>query len=71
MTTCTPLRKKSFENVTGKGENVCNQHFLLFLQYFYSKNKFNVFSLTFHLSSVDAFNLDKAKTVSSCKGFID
>ena len=26
----TPLEKKAFENIVGKGENAGNQHFLLF-----------------------------------------
>ena len=30
----TTLKKKSFENTVGKGENVGNQHFLLFPQCF-------------------------------------
>ena len=35
------LRKKSFENIVGKGENAGNQHFLFFPQYFqpYPKKK--------------------------------
>ena len=30
----TPLEKKAFENIVGKGENTGNQHFLLFQQCF-------------------------------------
>ena len=30
----TPLEKKAFENIEGKGENAGNQHFLLFPQCF-------------------------------------
>ena len=30
----TPLRKRPFENIVGKGENAGNQHFLLFPQCF-------------------------------------
>ena len=32
--TMTKKKKKTFENVVGKGENAANQHFLLFLQRF-------------------------------------
>ena len=41
MTTSdTPLRKKIFKNIMGKGENADNQHFLHFLQSFLPhKNK--------------------------------
>ena len=31
----TILYKNSFENIEGKGENAGNQHFLLFLQFFF------------------------------------
>ena len=30
----TALRKKVFENILGKGENIGNQHFLLFTKCF-------------------------------------
>ena len=30
----TPLEKKAFENIMGKGENAGNQHFLFFPQCF-------------------------------------
>ena len=32
--TIMTLKKKPFENIVGKWENACNQHFLLFPQYF-------------------------------------
>ena len=32
----TPLEKKAFENIVGKGENAGHQHFLLFPQCFLS-----------------------------------
>ena len=32
----TPMEKKAFENIMGKGENAGNQHFLLFPQCFQS-----------------------------------
>ena len=40
------LEKKTFENIVGKGENACNQHFLLFPQCFFylSQNRFQFFS---------------------------
>ena len=52
------LRKLSFENIVGNGENAGNKHFLLFLQYFLPlPTQISIFPLTFILSSASAFNL--------------
>ena len=59
----TALKKKSFENIVGIGENAGNKHFLLFLQSFIpipkliSVFKFNSF---FHQQVL----LDESKTLS-------
>ena len=58
----TALRRKSFENIVGKGENAGNQHFLLFPAVFSSIPKTNfIFFVVFVLSSANAFSLDKSK----------
>ena len=54
---------RPFENITGKGENAGNQHFLLFPQCFLPIPK-RIFVLKFHLSSANAFNLDQSKNLS-------
>ena len=55
------------KNILGKGENVGNRHFLLFLQCFLSLlNKFQ-FLATLILSSANAFNLRQSKTLLFCK----
>ena len=44
MLNLATLKEKAFENIVGKGENVGNQHFLLFPQCFlHSKKKFQFF----------------------------
>ena len=53
------LKKKAFENTVGKGENAGNQLFRLFPQCFLRKS-FNC-SVTFIMSSTNAFNLDQLK----------
>ena len=59
--TLMTYRKKPFENIEGKGENAGNQHFILFPQCFLPSPKTNFdLSLTFILSSGDAFNLDQS-----------
>ena len=60
------LKKKPLENIVGKGENAGNQHFLLFPQCFPSihPQKNFCFSVTFILSSANAFNLDQSKNLS-------
>ena len=58
------LTKKPFEKIEGKGENTGNQHFLLSQNVFYpAKTNFN-FSVTFILSSANAFSLDQSKILS-------
>ena len=47
----------------GKGENACNQYFLLFPQYFVHVQK-QISNFQQHLSSANAFNLDQSKNVS-------
>ena len=56
----TCLEKKLFQNIVGKGENAGNKHFLLFPQSFllYQRQKL---SCMLHLSSANAFNLNKLK----------
>ena len=52
----------------GKEENAGNQHFLVFPQCFLSYEKTTLtFSVTFYLSSANAFNLGKPKNLSSGK----
>ena len=61
----TTLYNKPFENIVGKGENAGNQHFLLFPQCFLPFPKqVSFFSVTFILSSANAFNLDQSKILS-------
>ena len=64
----TTLRKKAFENIMGKGENVGNNPFLLFPQYFLSfpKTNFSIWD-TIILSSANAFSLAKSKILSCGK----
>ena len=59
------LKKKPFENIMGKDENAGNQHFLLFPLCFSAlpKTNFN-FSVTFLLSSTNAFKFDQSKNTS-------
>ena len=55
------LSRKPFENIVGKRENAGNQHFLLFPTMFSTLHKTNfMFSVTFILLSVNAFNLEKS-----------
>ena len=61
--------KKPFENIVGKGENIGNQHFLLFPQCFQPFTKqFSNFHLC--LSSAHASNLDQSKNMSFGKDLI-
>ena len=54
-------KKKTLENIVGKGENAGNQHFLLFPQCFLPFLKQSSVSESHLLSSANAFNLDKSK----------
>ena len=55
----TTLRKKTFEQIMGKEENNCNQHFLLFPQcVFYTSQKVFIFLVMFIFLSSYALNLD-------------
>ena len=57
----TPLERKAFENIVGKGENAGDQHFLLFPQCFLLFLKqISIFEFTFILSSAIAFSLDQS-----------
>ena len=52
-------KEGGFENISGKGENAGNQHFLLFPKCFLPFPKqISIFLVTFNLSSVCALNLD-------------
>ena len=53
------MRKKTFENIVGKGENAVNQHFLLFPQCFQEELYFILFTFIFLLAN--ALNLDWSK----------
>ena len=58
------LMMKQFENIVRKGENAGYQHFLLFPKIFSIIFKTNlIFSISFILSSSNAFNLDQSKTL--------
>ena len=61
----TTLKNEPFENVVGKGENACNQHFLLFLQCFlpFPRQNFN-FLVTFFFFFG---HLNQSKNLSSGK----
>ena len=60
----TTLKKKPFENIEGKGENAGNQHFFPFPTVFSTLPRTNFhFSVTFILSSANAFNLDQSKNL--------
>ena len=55
----TPLEKKAFENIEGKGENAGNQHFLLFPTMFSTlPNRNFCYLVRIILSSANALNLD-------------
>ena len=59
------LRREAFENIVGKGENVDNQHFLLFLKCFLPFPKqISIFLFSFILSSASSLNLNWSKTLS-------
>ena len=67
----TSLYDKPFENVVGKGESAGNQHFLLLPQCFLSfLGKKKKKSVTFILSSANAFNLNQTKYLSFGKELI-
>ena len=56
------LIMKPFENIVRKGENTGDQHFLLFPQCFLPFQKqISNFSVSFILSSANAFTLDQSK----------
>ena len=59
------LKKKAFKNIEVKGENAGNQHFLLVPHCFsiVSRRSFMILA-TCNLSSSNASNLDKSKTLS-------
>ena len=58
----TSLYKKPFENIVGKRENAGNQHFLRFQQCFLRfRKQISIFSVTFILSSANAFSLEQSK----------
>ena len=59
------LRKKPFEKIVGKGENAVNPAFSPLSTMFSTllKTNFN-FSVTFILSSANAFNLNQSKNLS-------
>ena len=55
------VRESPFENIVGKGDDAGNQQFLLFPQGFLPfPDQTSIFSVTFVLSSVNAFNLDQS-----------
>ena len=57
-----PWEKKTFENIVGRGENVCNQHFPPFKTVISSLSKREMIIITIlNLSSANALNLDQAK----------
>ena len=61
----TPLEKKVFENIVGKGESPGNLYFLLFPQFFLLfPTQISTFESLLFLSSANALNLDKPKTLS-------
>ena len=62
------LKKKSFENIAGKGENAGNQHFLTMFST--SPKKIVCFSVTFTLPSANALNLNQSKNLSFGKELI-
>ena len=64
-------KKKALENTVGKGENAGNQHFLLFPTVFSTLSKREIIILAnYNLSSANAFNLVKSKTLSFGNGII-
>ena len=65
------LKKKTFENIEGKGENADNQHFLLFPQRFllYHKKETVIFAMS-NLLSVNAYNLVMSKNLLCCNEFL-
>ena len=57
------LKKRSFENIAGKGENAGKQHFLLFPKYFFPfQRQISVFKSL--ILSANAFNLDRSEILS-------
>ena len=62
------LKKNTFENIVGKGENISSLHFLSSHNVFYPiHNKLNFF-VTFILSTVIAFNFNQAEILSFDNG---
>ena len=64
----TTLGKKPFEIIVGKGENVSNHFFPQCFSDMSTKNR--IIGAALKLSSAKAFSLDKARILSSGKGFI-
>ena len=64
------LKQRALENIVGKGENACNQHFLLFPQCFLLLSQTEIIILaTSILSSANALNLVRIKTLAFGKKF--
>ena len=64
------LRKKTFENIVGKGEKAGNQHFLLFLKCFLPyKRKSLPYEL--ELLSANPLNFHQSKILSFVNGLRD
>ena len=61
------LKKKSFENILGKAENIGNQHFLLFPKCYLP---FPICRATYILSTANALNLDQSKILLFSKELI-
>ena len=60
----TTLRKKSFENIVGKGENAGNQHFLLFPQCFLPcQNTKNIFFTNILFVNGNCFEFGQVQTI--------
>ena len=65
----TNLRKKSCENIVGKGENAGIQHFLLFPHYFLPfPNQVSISDSQLYLSSAITLNLVQSKILSFGNG---
>ena len=67
----TTFRKKTSEDIVGKGENAGNQHFLLFPQCFQPfQTQISIFQPLFFCPSANAFNLNQSKNMSFGKELI-
>ena len=67
MKTVDIAEESHSENIVGKRENAGNQH-CLFLHHFFFSNGRQIQCFKKHLSSVNAFNLNMAKILSSYEG---